>query len=123
MKRIAFVLLFLAFCLTAFVAPQRMASTASAETRSNLSAATVQISNFQFTPKTLSVKVGTSVTWINKEGVHTVTADNGAFVSDNLTAGKSFNFTFKKPGTYRYHCTFHGSAGGGEMSGVIRVTR
>ena len=123
MKRIAFVLLFMAFCLAILVAPHRMANTAVASSASSPLAATVEISNFQFAPKTLTVKAGATVTWVNKEGTHTVTADNGAFVSDNLTAGRTFNFKFTKPGTYRYFCSFHGSKGGGEMSGVIRVTR
>ncbi len=124
MKRIVFVLLFSILCLTALVAPQRIASsTGLAAAGNDLPAAAVQISNFQFAPKVLSVKAGTTVTWTNKEGTHTVTADNGAFASDNLVAGQSFSFKFTKPGTYAYHCSFHGSKGGGDMSGVVRVMR
>ena len=123
MRRIALVLLFIAFGLVILVAPQRITSNALAASASNPVAATVQISNFQFAPKVLTVKAGTTVKWVNKEGTHTVTADNGAFASDNLSAGGSFEFKFTKPGAYRYYCSFHGSKGGGEMSGMIRVTR
>jgi plastocyanin len=124
MKKTAFILIFSAISLIVLAAPQRMASSkAPAATTANVSAATVQISNFQFAPKILSVKAGTTVTWVNNAGTHTVTADNGAFASDNLSAGQSFSFKFTKPGAYRYYCSFHGSKGGGDMSGMIKVTR
>ena len=84
---------------------------------------TVTISNFQFAPKTVTVKVGTDVTWQVKEGTHTVTADNGAFSSEALSAGQKFSNTFTTPGTYRYYCSFHGSKGGHDMAGTIIVTR
>lgn len=97
-----------------FAAPRKASLTAGK---------TVTISNFQFAPKNVTVKVGTVVTWNNKEGTHTVTADNGSFQSPNLTAGKTFSYTFTKAGTYRYYCSFHGGAGGADMSGVITVTK
>lgn len=84
---------------------------------------TVTISNFQFAPKTVTVKAGSTVTWVNKDGTHTVTADNGSFQSPSLTAGKSFSHKFTKPGTYRYYCSFHGGAGGADMSGIVTVTK
>jgi plastocyanin len=84
---------------------------------------TVTISNFQFAPKSVTVKAGSTVTWVNKDGTHTVTADNGSFQSPNLTAGKSFTHKFTNPGTYRYYCSFHGGAGGADMSGVVIVTK
>jgi plastocyanin len=122
MKRIAFVLSLSILCLAATLTP-RLSASSTAAASPNAPAATVQISNFQFAPKVLTVKAGTTVTWTNNEGIHTVTADNGAFISDNLTAGQSFSFKFTKPGTYRYHCSFHGSTGGGDMSGMVRVRR
>lgn len=82
----------------------------------------VTISNFQFTPKTVTIKAGGTVTWTNKEGAHTVTADDNAWESPTLNAGKTFARQFTKPGTYPYHCSFHGSPGG-NMSGVVRVVR
>lgn len=82
----------------------------------------VTISNFQFTPKTVTIKAGGTVTWTNKEGTHTVTADDNSFESPTLSAGKTFSHQFSKPGTYPYHCSFHGSPGG-EMSGQVKVVR
>ena len=84
---------------------------------------TVTISNFQFAPKSVHVKVGSDVTWQVKEGTHTVTADNGAFSSQALSAGQKFSYTFTKPGTYRYYCSFHGSKGGHDMAGTAIVSR
>ena len=88
-----------------------------------LAGATVTISNFQFTPKVVRIKAGSEVTWQVKEGSHTVSADDGAFTSPTLSAGKKFSYTFSKPGTYRYYCSFHGSKGGHDMAGTVIVTR
>ncbi|HEX5707791.1 MAG TPA: plastocyanin/azurin family copper-binding protein [Pyrinomonadaceae bacterium] len=108
----------LAFSLVAVVASSGTASRlASAQT-----AASVRIRDFKFEPRELTVKAGTTVTWTNEEGSHTVTSDEGAFASPTLTAGKTYARKFTRPGTYRYHCSFHGSAGGG-MSGTVVVTR
>lgn len=68
----------------------------------------VAISNFAFSPATLTVAVGTKVTWTNNDSVaHTVTADNGAFGSQSVDSGSTFSFTFTKAGTYTYHCAIH----------------
>ena len=77
----------------------------------------------KFEPRTLTVKAGTTVTWENKEGTHTVTSDTGAFESETLSAGQTFTHKFDKPGRYPYYCTFHGSKGGHDMAGVIVVTK
>ncbi len=70
--------------------------------------ASVVIQNYQYTPQVLNVTVGTTVTWTNRDPVpHTVTADNGAFSSGNLSQGATFSFTFTKPGTYEYYCEIH----------------
>ncbi len=86
------------------------------------SAALVEIGDNSFTPKEISIPVGGSITWNHKgQRKHTVTADDGSFKSDTLEAGATFKQTFDKPGTYAYYCEFHGGAGGGGMSGVIKV--
>jgi plastocyanin len=82
----------------------------------------VTIGDNSFTPKEISVPVGATVVWNHKgQRKHTVTADDGSFKSDTLEAGASFQQTFNKPGTFAYYCEFHGGAGGGGMSGVIKV--
>ncbi|MGC8634419.1 MAG: cupredoxin domain-containing protein [Candidatus Limnocylindrales bacterium] len=71
--------------------------------------AAVSISNFAFVPATITVKVGTRVTWTNRQtGIqHTVTADNGSFGSGDLSTGSSFSYVFTRAGTYAYHCAIH----------------
>lgn len=92
--------------------------------------AAVAIENFAFTPQTLTVKTGTTVTWTNNDGApHTVaSADSisidakatGLFESGNLGKGDTFSFTFKESGTYFYVCTLH--AGEPAMHGEIVVS-
>lgn len=68
----------------------------------------VAISDFAFSPKQLSVKVGTKVTWTNKDGAaHTVTSNDGFFESGTLNTGGTYSYVFPVPGTYSYHCRPH----------------
>jgi plastocyanin len=68
----------------------------------------VTIDNFAFGPSSLTVAVGTKVTWTNKDSdAHTVTADDGSFDSGALGEGATFSQTFSKAGTYAYHCKIH----------------
>jgi plastocyanin len=83
----------------------------------------VLVTNYKFEPKKLTVTEGSTVTWENKEGLHTVKSDTDAFLSKNLKPGESFQYQFTKPGTYPYHCSFHGSKGGGDMAGTIVVVK
>jgi plastocyanin len=85
--------------------------------------AAVKLVNFEFTPAQLTVKVGTTVVWTSEDNApHTVTADDGSFDSGNLQKGDSFKFTFTTAGNFPYYCAYHGTAGGGGMSGTIVVT-
>ena len=70
----------------------------------------VTIDNYTFSPGTLTVPVGTTVTWTNRDfDVHTVTADDTppTFKSAGLDTDDTFSFTFNKAGTYTYHCSLH----------------
>jgi plastocyanin/uncharacterized membrane protein YozB (DUF420 family) len=82
---------------------------------------TVQISNFQFEPKELTVPAGTIVEWVDSTGRHSVEADDGSFKSDTLTAGGRFEHKFDQPGTFPYYCGFHGNRGGKDMAGTVVV--
>lgn len=64
---------------------------------------------FTFKPKTITIKVGTTVTWTNTTTTtHTVTSDDGkTFNSGFISPGGKFSFTFTKAGTYGYHCAIH----------------
>ena len=71
-------------------------------------AATIVIKNFDFAPMTLTVPVGTSVTWKNMdEEPHTVTSVDGAFKSGAIDGDESYTFKFDKPGAYKYVCSIH----------------
>ena len=79
--------------------------------------ASVTIQDFAFGPGSISVAVGSTVTWTNQDSVsHTVTADDGSFDSGRLAQGATFSRTFDTPGTYTYHCAIHPS-----MTGTITV--
>ncbi|MEW9623630.1 cupredoxin domain-containing protein [Rhodanobacter geophilus] len=69
----------------------------------------IEIRNFMFMPKTLTVPVGAEVTWINRdEEPHTVVSANGQFApSKALDSNDRYVTRFSKPGTYTYYCTVH----------------
>jgi plastocyanin len=83
-------------------------STASAQQKA--SATEVKIDNFSFPPAELTVPVGTTVTWTNRDDIpHAVVSsdDPKAFKSKVLDTGEKFTFTFSKPGAYPYFCSVH----------------
>ena len=71
----------------------------------------VEIENYAFSPQVIKVKVGTKVTWTNKDSVrHDVMADNASSDAPSgplLAMGESYSFMFSKAGTYTYHCSPH----------------
>jgi plastocyanin len=69
---------------------------------------TVTIDNFTFSPGRLTVKAGTTVTWVNQDDIpHTVTSDTKAFKSNALDTDDKFTFTFATPGIHEYFCSLH----------------
>ncbi len=77
---------------------------------------------FVFLPRTLRVKKGTAVVFVNQDPAkHTATADNGLFNSGDIDPGQTFSRTFSQPGTFPYYCVFHGDKGGVGMAGTIIV--
>ena len=78
----------------------------------------VTIDNFAFAPATLTVKVGGTVTWTNRdEEPHTVAATDGSFHSPGMGTGATFSHTFGSPGKFDYVCSIHPS-----MHGTVVVT-
>jgi plastocyanin len=69
----------------------------------------ITIDNFSFAPATLTVPVGTEVTWVNHDDIpHTVVSEDGVtFKSRALDTDEKFSFTLAKPGTYTYFCSLH----------------
>ena len=70
--------------------------------------AEVKIDNFSFGPQTLTVAVGTTVTWTNRDDIpHTVVSTDGVFKSKVRDTDEKFSYTFAKAGTYPYYCSVH----------------
>ncbi|MEO9254368.1 MAG: plastocyanin/azurin family copper-binding protein [Tepidiformaceae bacterium] len=73
----------------------------------------MDITVFFFRPQVLKVAIGTQVTWTNKDDIlHTVTsgapeAPDQVFDGVLNGPGKTFSFTFDKPGMYTYFCSRH----------------
>ena len=68
----------------------------------------VKIDNFAFSPAVITVKVGTQVTWINKDDIpHTVDSSEGKFKSAALDTDQKFEFKFSEPGEYPFFCRMH----------------
>ena len=77
----------------------------------------VDIDQFTFTPQQVTVKAGTTVTWINDDDVpHTVASSTKFFKSKALDTKDKFSFTFTTPGSYEYFCSIHP-----HMTGAIVV--
>ena len=76
----------------------------------------VHIDNFVFEPAQLTVKVGQTVTWANRDDIpHTVVCA-GKFRSKTMDTDGTFSFTFTAPGDYKYFCSLHP-----HMTGVVKV--
>ncbi len=70
--------------------------------------AAVKIDNFTFEPQTITVHVGTTVTWTNRDDIpHTVASVDGVFRSKVRDTDETFSYTFSKAGTYPYYCSIH----------------
>ncbi|MBU3906920.1 MAG: cupredoxin family copper-binding protein [Nanoarchaeota archaeon] len=71
----------------------------------------IDISGFVFSPNILTIKVGDSVEWTNKDSAsHTVTSDSrNELNSETLSGGESYSHTFNSAGTFSYHCSAHTS--------------
>jgi plastocyanin len=70
--------------------------------------ADVKIDNFSFGPQTLTVSVGTTVVWTNRDDIpHTVVSADGVFKSKVRDTDEKFSYTFTKAGTYPYFCSVH----------------
>lgn len=71
-------------------------------------AASERIANFSFRPTPLRVGAGTRVVFSNQDSTaHTATQNGGGFDTGRIKPGKSAAVTFKRPGTYPFHCSIH----------------
>jgi plastocyanin len=77
---------------------------------------TVMIDNFTFEPAQLTVKVGTTVTWKNRDDIPHTVVSAGKFRSKAMDTDDSYTFTFTTAGDYPYFCSLHP-----HMTGAIKV--
>lgn len=85
-----------------------LASRARHQTAHAASDTTVTIADFSFTPATITIHVGDTVTWTNNgPSAHTATANHGSFNTGVLQKGKSASHTFTTAGTFTYICSIH----------------
>jgi plastocyanin len=76
----------------------------------------VHIDNFVFQPAELKIKVGTTVTWTNRDDIPHTVVSAGKFRSKTLDTDDKFSFTFTNAGDYKYFCSLHP-----HMTGMIKV--
>lgn len=77
----------------------------------------VDIVGFSFSPRSITVAVGDTVTWANSDAQnHTATADDGSFDTGTVSSGSPKSVTFSTAGTFAYHCKIHPS-----MTGTVVV--
>lgn len=77
----------------------------------------IWMQNTAFVPGNLTVSVGTTVTWTNRDNMaHNTISNDGLWNSGTLNSGGTFSFTFTDEGTYGYVCTLHPG-----MTGLITV--
>jgi plastocyanin len=80
--------------------------------------ATVSVGDNFYSPVTVTVNVGDTVSWRNAGAAqHSATADNGSFDTGIFEPGASRSNTFSAAGTFGYFCTVHGPS----QSGTVRV--
>jgi plastocyanin len=79
----------------------------------------VRISDFAFSPATISAKVGQRVKWEHQDSgvTHTVTAVQGGFRSGELEEGDEFSHLFRTTGSFAYRCAIHP-----DMRGRVKVS-
>ena len=98
----------IAIALGALLASSSTSTFAAAPPANSPSEVAVKIDNFSFSPATITVPIGTTVRWTNRDDIpHTVVSDDKAFKSKALDTDENFTYTFTKPGTYGYFCSIH----------------
>ena len=92
---------------TGVVVGESKSFAAGAQTKP-VSTAEVKIDNFSFGPTAITVGVGTTVTWTNRDDIpHTVVSNDKVFKSKVLDTDEKFSYTFTKAGEYPYFCSIH----------------
>ena len=97
-----------ALLLALFVAAAGALAATPVSHADDAAAYAITIKDFAFTPRNLTIRLGSKVTWTNKdEEPHKIAEANSAFVSQPLDTDGDFSYEFDAPGTYEYFCTLH----------------
>jgi plastocyanin len=106
-RKTVWILGLLSTAMVPVLLPSAALSDSSAKTPQPATAE-VKVDNFSFGPTTLTVAVGTTVTWTNRDDIpHTIVSTEKIFKSKVLDTDEKFSFTFDKAGTYPYFCSIH----------------
>ena len=109
--------LFIALAASSLVIATVLLAGRSSFTKTTGGVAGIKIDNFVFGPKSITVPVGTTVTWTNGDDIpHTSVSTDGVFKSKVLYTDEKFSYTFTKSGKYPYYCTIHP-----KMTGTVIV--
>ena len=107
MRRRVFVngLVGIAFVMTLFIG---LRSAAAGAPQASPAPVEVKIDNFSFGPGAITIPLGTTVTWTNRDDIpHTVVSTEGVFKSKVLDTDEKFSYTFSKAGSFPYFCSVH----------------
>jgi plastocyanin len=86
---------------------------ASSESEAGAENITVSINGMRFEPESITVKLGTKVTWVHDSNMpHTITGEVDGLRSSTLYGGQQYSHTFDATGRYNYACDFHPSMKG-----------
>ncbi len=103
-------------------APQPTAAPQAAPPAPAPATLAISMRDFEFGPKELTIKTGTTVIWKNDGAKkHSATAADGSFDTGLFGTGESKSVTFDKPGTFAYYCQLHGTPDGNGMVGTLVV--
>jgi plastocyanin len=98
-------------------APPAVTAPSQAGVAHKAAAQSVNMGDFFFSPASVTISVGDTVTWHNSgQAPHTATANDGSFDTGTINAGGSGSHTFSTAGTFSYICTIHPN-----MKGTVRV--
>jgi len=99
---------FAAVTITAIVLLLAGSPNATANDQQSAANAEVTIDNFRFGPQAVTVPVGATVTWTNRDDTpHTIVSTEGVFKSKVRDTDEKFSYTFTKAGKYPYYCSVH----------------
>src|SRR5438445_719559 len=108
MKRFSRQFLVLVINLMTVACAQSAQHATPVDNKSQTSTYVVKIDNFSFSPATLTVPVGATVTWTNNDDIpHNIVSSEQKFKSKPLDTDDKFSFTFTSVGTYQYFCGLH----------------